>query len=314
MTKAEHNTPKGPAPKGNFRVEAIDYASGVDDLRAVREPVFVQEQQVPLALEWDELDPLCVHVIARDETGRPIGTGRLTPERKVGRMAVLPDWRGHGVGDALLLALIDEAERLRWPELRLHSQASAVGFYVKHGFVPYGERFMEAGIEHQSMRRQIGGPTAIDTRDAAVAITTAIITASRRELSIYSRALDPGLLDTPEVLEALRRLATRRHRVEIRILLQDADTAQRAHAPLIGLGQRLSSVFGFREADDPADRSYASAFIANDSGGYYFRTLGNRFDGEAAIDFGGRARQLADGFKPVWERSRIVTEFRALEI
>lgn len=299
---------------GAFRVEAIDYASGVDDLRAVREPVFVQEQQVPIELEWDELDPLCVHVIARDDAGMPIGTGRLTPEHKVGRMAVLPEWRGRGVGDALLLALIDQAEQRRWPELRLHSQASAIGFYVKHGFVPYGERFMEAGIEHQSMRRQIGGPTAIDTREAAVAITTAIITAARRELYLYSRQLDPGLFDAPEVLEALRRLATRRQRVDIRILLQDAGTPQRAHAPLIGLGQRLSSVFAFREISDPADHGYASAFIANDSGGYYFRTLGNRFDGEAALDFGGRARQLADSFMPVWERARVVTEFRALDI
>ncbi|MEQ1513349.1 MAG: GNAT family N-acetyltransferase [Lysobacteraceae bacterium] len=301
-------------PGGAFRVEAIDYAGGVDDLRAVREPVFVQEQQVPIELEWDELDPLCVHVIARDAAGKPIGTGRLTPEHKIGRMAVLPEWRGRGVGDALLLALIQEAAKRRWPELRLHSQASAVGFYVKHGFVPYGERFMEAGIEHQSMRRQIGGPTAIDTREAAVAITTAIITATRRELCLYSRQLDPGLFDTPEVLEALRRLATRRQRVDIRILLQDAGTPQRAHAPLIGLGQRLSSVFAFREITDPTDHGYASAFIANDSGGYYFRTLGNRFDGEAALDFGGRARQLSDGFMPVWERARIVTEFRALDI
>ena len=299
---------------GAFRVEAIDYAGGVDDLRAVREPVFVQEQQVPIELEWDELDPLCVHVIARDAAGKPIGTGRLTPERKIGRMAVLPEWRGRGVGDALLLALIQEAAQRRWPELRLHSQASAVGFYVKHGFVPYGDRFMEAGIEHQSMRRQIGGPTAIDTREAAVAITTAIITATRRELCLYSRHLDPGLFDALEVLEALRRLATRRQRVDIRLLLQDAGTPQRAHAPLIGLGQRLSSVFAFREITDPADHGYASAFIANDSGGYYFRTLGNRFDGEAALDFGGRARQLADGFIPVWERARVVTEFRALDI
>ncbi|NOT89936.1 MAG: GNAT family N-acetyltransferase [Lysobacter sp.] len=299
---------------GTFRVEAIDYASGVDDLRAVREPVFVREQQVPIELEWDELDPRCVHVIARDATGKPIGTGRLTPEHKIGRMAVLPEWRGRGVGDALLLSLIHEAAQRRWPELRLHSQASAVGFYVKHGFVPYGDRFMEAGIEHQSMRRQIGGPTAIDTREAAVAITTAVVTATRRELCLYSRQLDPGLFDSPEVLEALRRLATRRQRVDIRILLQDAGTPQRAHAPLIGLSQRLSSVFAFREITDPADHGYASAFIANDSGGYYFRTLGNRFDGEAALDFGGRARQLADGFMPVWERARIVTEFRALDI
>lgn len=297
-----------------FRVEAIDYANGVDDLRAVREPVFVQEQQVPIELEWDELDPLCVHVIARDDAGRPIGTGRLTPEHKIGRMAVLPEWRGRGVGDALLLALIEQAAQRRWPELHLHSQTSAVGFYVKHGFVPYGERFMEAGIEHQNMRRQVDGPTAIDTREAAVAITTAVVTATQRELCIYSRHLDPGLFDAPEVLEALRRLATRRQRVDIRILLQDAGTPQRAHAPLIGLGQRLSSVFAFREIADPADHVYASAFIANDSGGYYFRTLGNRFDGEAALDFGGRARQLADGFQPVWERSRLVTEFRALDI
>jgi predicted GNAT family N-acyltransferase len=300
--------------EGAFRVEVIEYASGCADLRAVREPVFVQEQQVPLELEWDDLDPLCVHVLARDDAGSPIGTGRLTPERKIGRMAVLPQWRGRGVGDALLLALIDEAARLRWPEVRLHSQVSALGFYIKHGFVPYGDRFMEAGIEHQSMRRQIGGPTAIDTREAAIAITTAIIADTSRELCIYSRSMDPGLLDTPEVLEALRRLATRRHRVEIHLLLQDAGTPQSAHAPLIGLGQRLSSVFAFREVTDPADRVYASAFIANDHGGYYFRTLGNRFDGEAALDFGGRARQLADNFKPVWERARVVTEFRALGI
>lgn len=301
-------------PEPVFSVQVVDYATGIDDLRAVREPVFVQEQQVPIALEWDELDPLCVHVIARDADGRPIGTGRLTPERKIGRMAVLPDWRGRGVGDALLLALTDEAAQRHWSELRLHSQVAALGFYVKHGFVPYGERFMEAGIEHQSMRRQIDGPTAIETREAAVAITTAIVAATRRELCIYSRALDPGLLDAPEVLEALRRLATRRQRVDIRILLQDAGTPQRAHSPLIGLGQRLSSVFAFREIADPADRSYASAFIANDNGGYYFRTLGNRFDGEGAVDAGGKARQLADGFMPVWERARIATEFRALGI
>jgi hypothetical protein len=238
----------------------------------------------------------------------------LTPEHKIGRMAVLPEWRGRGVGDALLLALIEQAAQRHWPELHLHSQTSAVGFYVKHGFVPYGERFMEAGIEHQNMRRQVDGPTAIDTREAAVAITTAVVAATRRELCIYSRHLDPGLFDAPEVLEALRRLATRRQRTDIRILLQDAGTPQRAQAPLIGLGQRLSSVFAFREIADPADHVYASAFIANDSGGYYFRTLGNRFDGEAALDFGGRARQLADGFTPVWERARIVTEYRALDI
>ncbi len=300
------------APAGGFRIERIDYATGVDALRAVREPVFVQEQQVPLALEWDELDPVCTHLLARDADGAPIGTGRLTPERRIGRMAVLPAWRGRGVGDALLLALVEEAKRQRWPEVTLHAQVSALGFYAKHGFVPVGARFMEAGIEHQTMRRRLGGATEIDSREAAIAVVCAIASGARRELSIYSRALDPGLFDAPEVLEALRRLGTRRQRVDVRVLLQDAAAAQRAHAPLIALAQRLPSVFAFREVVDPADRGYASAYVVNDGGGWYFRTLGNRFDGEAAIDDGGRARQLAEAFQPVWERSRNVTEYRAL--
>ena len=59
----------------DFRVEPADYHADLDDLRAVREPVFVVEQNVPLELEWDELDPVCHHVIARDAQHRPIGTG-----------------------------------------------------------------------------------------------------------------------------------------------------------------------------------------------------------------------------------------------
>ena len=300
-------------PEPGFRVSLVDdYGRDLADLRAVREVVFVEEQSVPRALEHDALDPACVHAIARDADGRPIGTGRLTPERRIGRMAVLRDWRGRGVGDALLQALIDAARQRGIGEVSLHAQRSAIGFYVKHGFVPEGPRFMEADIEHQTMRRALSGATAIESREAAVAIVCAIVAGTRRELSICSRTLDPGLFDMPDVLEAIRRLATRRQRVDIRILLHDADAAQRAHAPLIALSQRLPSVFSFREVDDPADRNDASAYVVNDDGGFYHRPLGNRFDGDAAIDYGGRARQLAEQFKPVWERARLVTEFRAL--
>ncbi len=297
-----------------FSVARIDYARGLDALRAVREPVFVQEQQVPIELEWDELDPLCVHVLARDHTGHPIGTGRLTPEHKIGRMAVLREWRGRGVGDALLQALIAEALHHRLPEVRLHAQVSAAGFYAKYGFVPYGDRFMEAGIEHQSMRRVLRGPTPVDTREAAVSVTAPLIDAARRELWIYSRNLDPGLWDDANVLDAFRRLATRRQRTSIKILLQDATSPQRSGAPLIALAQRLPSVFNFREIADPIDRDYPSAFIANDNDGYYFRPLGHRFDGETALDAGARVRQLRDAFQPAWERARPCSEYRALGI
>ncbi|MET0893356.1 MAG: GNAT family N-acetyltransferase, partial [Pseudoxanthomonas sp.] len=130
----------------------IDYATGLAELRAVRETVFVQEQQVPLEEEWDALDPLCHHVIARDHDGHPIGTGRLTPGHRIGRMAVLAGWRGQGVGDAMLVALMEQARNLGWPAVSLNAQVSAEAFYARQGFIPHGERFHEAGIEHQPMR------------------------------------------------------------------------------------------------------------------------------------------------------------------
>ena len=139
----------------DFRVDPADYRADFDALRHVRETVFVAEQQVPVEEEWDELDPQCQHVLARDADNRPIGTGRLTPQHKIGRMAVLKEWRGRGVGDALLVALMDKARSLGWTEVSLNAQVSAEAFYARHGFQPYGERFMEAGIEHQAMRRTL---------------------------------------------------------------------------------------------------------------------------------------------------------------
>lgn len=301
------------APAG-YRIDAVDYATALDDLRRVRDAVFVEEQQVPPELERDALDPLCHHVLARDGAGNPIGTARLTPEHRIGRMAVLPAWRGRGVGDALLAALLDEARRRHWPDVSLHAQVNAEGFYARHGFLPEGERFLEAGIEHQGMRRVLSGPATIAHRTEAVAITTAVVAQARRGLVVYSRALDPGLWDAPPVMEALRRFATHRAGAQVQVLLQDAATPQRALAPLIGLGQRLPSVFAFREVQDPVDLPYTAAFVANDDHGYYYRPLGHRFDGEAGLAHAGRARQLREEFTQMWERARPVSEYRALGI
>jgi len=300
-----------------FRIILVDYQASLPELRTIRETVFVHEQNVPLEEEWDQLDPQCVHVVARTLDGIPIGTGRLTPEHTIGRMAVLREWRGKGVGDALLLALIEQARQRGWPGVALNAQESAIGFYLRHGFTAEGERFQEAGIEHQAMRRALPDASAshaIEHREAAIAIVPRIIAAARRGLWIYTRDLDPGLFDAPVVVDALRGFGTAGRGNQARILLHDAIAPQRAHAPLLTLAPRLPSVFVFREVTDPVDRAYPSAFVANDGGGYYFRSLGHRFDGEAALDAPGRARQLRDGFDRIWERSRPVSEYRALGI
>ena len=300
------------ATAGPFQVVVADYATAFDALRSVRETVFVQEQQVPIELELDALDPRSRHVLARDRDGRAIGTARLTPEGKIGRMAVLREWRGHGVGSALLQALVRQAREEGHEGVALNAQVDAIAFYARHGFLAQGKRFMEAGIEHQAMRLRFDRPQAIENRDAAVAATVAIITGARRRLWICSRALEPGLYDHPRVLEGLRRFGTAGRGNEARVLLQDAAAAQQAHAPLLQLAQRLPSVFAFREAEDPVDRNDPSAFLASDGGGYYFRALGHRFDGEAEFDARPRARQLAASFDQVWERARPCSELRAL--
>ena len=135
-----------------FTVREADFTVDLQHLRAVRDPVFVIEQNVPVELERDALDAECMHVLAFDAQNRPIGTGRLTPQHSIGRMAVLAEWRGNGVGDALLKRLIALAKAKNWPDVSLHAQVSAIDFYLKHRFATYGPVYEEAGIMHQSMR------------------------------------------------------------------------------------------------------------------------------------------------------------------
>lgn len=136
----------------SFTVRRVDYQTDIALLRIIRDAVFVREQKVPIEIEWDEMDPLCDHVLALDLQGNPIGTGRLTPQHTIGRMAVLEQWRGKGVGDALLVQLIERAIQKKLPSVSLHSQFNAVGFYLKHGFSTFGPTYLEAGIVHQSMK------------------------------------------------------------------------------------------------------------------------------------------------------------------
>jgi predicted GNAT family N-acyltransferase len=120
-------------------------------LRAIRTTVFIQEQQVPEALEWDEFDAVSVHALALDAAGLPIGTARLLPDGHIGRMAVLKPWRGQGFGAALLQVLLEELRQRQQKKAMLNAQTYAVPFYQKFGFNVCSEEFMDAGIPHVKM-------------------------------------------------------------------------------------------------------------------------------------------------------------------
>jgi predicted GNAT family N-acyltransferase len=124
-------------------------------LRIIRESVFVKEQQVPVELEWDEFDNDCLHLLAIDTSGRPIGTARLLSDGHIGRMAVLKEWRGKGVGSAMLSRLLAETDGRHIRQAALNAQTVAAGFYKKFGFQVVGEEFIDAGIPHVKMIREM---------------------------------------------------------------------------------------------------------------------------------------------------------------
>ena len=136
----------------DYFVMLVDWRDARVMLAEVRTAVFVVEQGVPPEIEMDGRDPECVHVLARDLDGNPVGAGRLMPDGRIGRMAVLREWRGSGVGGAMLAELMAEAKRRGMPEVYLHSQSHAKAFYERHGFAVEGEEYMEAGIPHIAMR------------------------------------------------------------------------------------------------------------------------------------------------------------------
>ena len=137
-----------------FAVRDADWAADRQALEGVRRAVFIVEQQVPEALEWDEADAGSLHVLAEDATGNAIATGRLLPDGHIGRIAVLPAWRGRGAGAALFEHLLDAAARRGHQALYLNAQTHAIGFYARYGFVCCGPEFEEAGIPHRAMRRR----------------------------------------------------------------------------------------------------------------------------------------------------------------
>ena len=125
-------------------------------IHSIRKTVFVQEQGVPAELEWDGKDRECTHVLAEIVFGSKrdaVGTGRLMPDGKIGRMAVLSKYRGKGIGGEILTALVEAAKARDLQEVYLHAQSHAMAFYKQFGFVVEGDEFQEAGIPHLKMRQ-----------------------------------------------------------------------------------------------------------------------------------------------------------------
>ena len=139
-----------------FTIHLADWTQEQTRLSQVRRAVFIDEQGVPEALEWDADDAGALHFLVVGRAGQGIACARLLPDGRIGRMAVLPAWRGRGVGRALLAAVLDAAWSRGHDTLSLSAQTHAAAFYAAAGFSAVGGEYMEAGIPHVAMQKTRG--------------------------------------------------------------------------------------------------------------------------------------------------------------
>jgi YbgC/YbaW family acyl-CoA thioester hydrolase len=143
------------------RLALGDWQTLGQDASQIRTEVFVEEQGVPLQMEWDEQDATAVHAVVYNQLNMPLATGRLlvagaehgTQVGQIGRMAAKRVLRGTHLGRSVLDALVQQAKARGDRQVILHAQRSAAAFYAKAGFAEHGEPFNEVGIPHIPMAK-----------------------------------------------------------------------------------------------------------------------------------------------------------------
>jgi predicted GNAT family N-acyltransferase len=134
-----------------FEIRIAQWPQDRERLAGIREKVFVEEQGIPLALEWDGRDAEALHLLALDSNGKPVGTVRMLRDGHIGRLAVLPVARGRGIGSALLRHMLRLVRDRGYPSPFLNAQTAAIPFYRRFSFVSVGPEFLDAGIPHRRM-------------------------------------------------------------------------------------------------------------------------------------------------------------------
>ena len=136
----------------HIHITQVTWHQAQSQLREVRTKVFIDEQHVPIELEWDDLDETAQHLLVVNDQTYPVACARLLSNGSVGRMAVLIAWRGLGIGSALLNEAISLYVQQGLQTITLSAQVHAVTFYEKAGFVVMSQPYLDANILHVDMQ------------------------------------------------------------------------------------------------------------------------------------------------------------------
>ncbi|WP_303289337.1 GNAT family N-acetyltransferase [Marinobacter sp. SS5-14b] len=307
-----------------------------NSIRDIRQRVFIDEQKVPPELEWDDTDEIADHYLVVDRNNTPIATARLFSALEetgyIGRMAVLPEYRGRGVGEALLRHLMSESAG-RFQEIRLSAQQHAVGFYQRCGFHICSAPYDDAGIPHLDMRCLapslahkvtqlrpqpliLGADTEswlFDHEDTMLGLMDSLAGQAGQRLWLYDRNLDHELYDRHQLRELVSAVA-RRHRLsEVRLLIHDDKPLVKQRHQLVELMRRLTSRIELRlvNPDYPLEDQ---PFMLVDREGILCRHHFDKPEGFANFAAGGRVKVKEEAFQRMWDTARPSLELRELPL
>ncbi|WP_417566941.1 GNAT family N-acetyltransferase [Marinobacter sp.] len=320
----------------NIRFRKYSWQLAPASIQDIRQKVFIDEQKVPPELEWDETDEIADHYLAVLPDNTPAGVARLfsTLEETghIGRMAILPEYRGRGIGEALLRHLIAESAG-RFSELRLSAQEHAIPFYQRSGFHVCSDVYDDAGIPHYGMRclapelanDVLPRKTApmilgtdedswlFDSERRLISLMDSVVGQAGQRIWLYDRLLEHDLYDRHRFRELVSALA-RRHRLsEVRLLIHDDKPLVKRRHKLVELMRRLPSRMELRLVNDDypvEDRP----FILADREGVVYRHDFDKPEGFAKFSDSGRVKLLAENFQRMWDAARPSLELRELPL
>ncbi len=317
----------------------VDWVTHKEALQAIRGAVFIEEQGVPKEIEWDGEDDVSHHFMAINEAGQRVGCGRLLPSGKIGRMAVLPEYRDQGIGRQILDAAVTKASELGFRRVTLHAQLAVVEFYRKAGFLPEGGEFSEAGIPHQAMALELPIPfeaqndvprvevrpeTVPPEADAAEfrqfdgeseSLTGLLDFLKRpsRTVRIYSQELDHALFDRADVTDLLSVFVRHGPPARLQILIHSSSGIVSRGHQLLELARRLDSKIEIRKVPGELATDRAS-FVLADERGYFLLPDHREYQAMANAYDPVESERLAERFDYLWDRSEADPDLRVLRL
>ncbi len=301
------------------------------ELQAIRHKVFVEEQNVPEELEWDDYDAQAVHFLVKDMDGLCYGVARLIHDgqykAKIGRFAVPNEFRGQGIAGSLLKFVVGYARSQGIVEINLSAQTYIQGLYQREGFEVVGEEYEEADIPHIHMRLTLGKMKEeiqykltqdetvyrVNSQEEYLKHLCDLLKQATHSVYILSYDLEKGTLDTPDVLDALSALARKSRATSIHIVLADSKPAVTYSNQLLALARRLTSSFDIKTLN--TEIAFPDqVFVLVDDAGIALRHSHTKWEGFCCYSDAGTAKRLKEEFQRLLSHSHVSQELRQFSI